>query len=178
MRARQRAKARQVKAAMGSARFRPKAVATPTPAPSKPARAIRVLKLREDSSGSEAEDSDAEADGDLRQMYSAVTPNHPGDPRSHPTPDANRYTGPPAIPCSHCGSAKHDDLGCWKRLTCQKCGRRGHPSDRCLFLRRACGEVHEASKCPMEEFYNMIRQWYVPTKNAGMLPEKAQKMLN
>ncbi|KAG6586702.1 reverse transcriptase [Phytophthora cinnamomi] len=31
-------------------------------------------------------------------------------------------------------------------------------------------------KCPMEEFYNWIRQWYNPTKHAGMLPEKAEKI--
>jgi hypothetical protein len=30
----------------------------------------------------------------------------------------------------------------------------------------------------MEEFYNMIRQWYNPTKHAGMLPPNAEKMLN
>ncbi|POM59880.1 hypothetical protein PHPALM_31327 [Phytophthora palmivora] len=30
----------------------------------------------------------------------------------------------------------------------------------------------------MEEFYNLIRQWYNPTKHAGMLPETAEKMLN
>jgi len=30
----------------------------------------------------------------------------------------------------------------------------------------------------MEEFYNMFRQWYVPSKHAGMFPEKMKKMLN
>ena len=33
-------------------------------------------------------------------------------------------------------------------------------------------------KCPMEPFYNMIRQWYVSTNNTGMLPEQAEKMLS
>uniref|UniRef100_A0AAV1TVT6 Uncharacterized protein n=1 Tax=Peronospora matthiolae TaxID=2874970 RepID=A0AAV1TVT6_9STRA len=47
-----------------------------------------------------------------------------------------------------------------------------------FFVCRACGEMHDPGKCPMEEFYNMIRQWYVPNKHAGMLPEKAEKMLN
>ncbi|POM61428.1 hypothetical protein PHPALM_29558 [Phytophthora palmivora] len=28
----------------------------------------------------------------------------------------------------------------------------------------------------MEEFYTLIRHWYNPTKHAGMLPEKAEKM--
>uniref|UniRef100_A0AAV1UQ20 CCHC-type domain-containing protein n=1 Tax=Peronospora matthiolae TaxID=2874970 RepID=A0AAV1UQ20_9STRA len=84
----------------------------------------------------------------------------------------------PVKPCTHCRSTKHGDLGCWKRLTCQKCGRKGHPSDNCFFVCRACGEMHDPGKCPMEKFYNMIRQWYVPNKHAGMLPEKAEKMLN
>ncbi|POM76894.1 Eukaryotic/viral aspartic protease, active site, partial [Phytophthora palmivora] len=68
------------------------------------------------------------------------------------------------------------DLGCWGRLTCEKCGRKGHPSDRCLFTCKACGDIHEAGKCTMEEFYNLIRQWYNPTKHAGMLPETAEEI--
>jgi hypothetical protein len=43
---------------------------------------------------------------------------------------------------------------------------------------RACGKIHDAGKCPMEEFYNLIRQWYNPTQHAGMLPSNAEKMLN
>ncbi|POM68184.1 Hypothetical protein PHPALM_15688 [Phytophthora palmivora] len=70
------------------------------------------------------------------------------------------------------------DLGCWGRLTCEKCGRKGHPSDRCLFSYKACGDIHEAGKCTMEECYSLIRQWYNPTKHAGMLPKTAEKMVN
>ncbi|KAE9302937.1 hypothetical protein PF008_g22356 [Phytophthora fragariae] len=33
-------------------------------------------------------------------------------------------------------------------------------------------------KCPIEEFYNQIRQWYNPAKHAGMLPAPVEKMLN
>ncbi|KAG2783424.1 hypothetical protein PC129_g19460 [Phytophthora cactorum] len=33
-------------------------------------------------------------------------------------------------------------------------------------------------KCPMEKFYNLIRQWYDPAKHDAILPESAQKMLN
>ncbi|POM61332.1 hypothetical protein PHPALM_29670, partial [Phytophthora palmivora] len=36
--------------------------------------------------------------------------------------------------CSRCRSKKHSDLGCWRRLTCHKCGKRGHPADHCLFV--------------------------------------------
>ncbi|OWY97472.1 hypothetical protein PHMEG_00031984, partial [Phytophthora megakarya] len=78
--------------------------------------------------------------------------------------------------CSHCGSRKHSDLGCWKRVICTKCGKREHPSDHCLFVCRACGKLHDMGKCPIEEFYNQIRQWFNPTKHMGMLPEAAEKM--
>ncbi|ETL36201.1 hypothetical protein F442_12061 [Phytophthora nicotianae P10297] len=30
----------------------------------------------------------------------------------------------------------------------------------------------------MEEFYNLIRQWYDPAKHEGVLSESAEKMLN
>ncbi|POM63502.1 Hypothetical protein PHPALM_21088 [Phytophthora palmivora] len=68
--------------------------------------------------------------------------------------------------CSHCGSKKHSDLGCWRRLTCHKCGKRVHPADHFLFVCRGCGELHDMGKCPMEEFYNQIRQWFNPAKPA------------
>ncbi|ETO99500.1 hypothetical protein F441_23085 [Phytophthora nicotianae CJ01A1] len=59
-----------------------------------------------------------------------------------------------------------------------RCGKRGHPSGRCLFVCRGCGEIHDAGKCQMEKFYNLIRQWYDPAKHGGVLPESAEKMLN
>ncbi|OWZ23517.1 LOW QUALITY PROTEIN: hypothetical protein PHMEG_0001584 [Phytophthora megakarya] len=67
--------------------------------------------------------------------------------------------------CSHCGYRKHSDLGCWRRVTSTKCGKR--ESDHCLFVCRGCGELHDMEKCPMEEFYNQIRQWFNPTKHMG-----------
>ncbi|POM71792.1 Hypothetical protein PHPALM_11590 [Phytophthora palmivora] len=76
--------------------------------------------------------------------------------------------------CSHCGSKKHSDLVCCRRLTCHKCGKRG--------IRRiidfSCGELHDMGKCPMEEFYNQIRQFFNPAKHAGTLQESAEKILN
>jgi hypothetical protein len=86
--------------------------------------------------------------------------------------------GKPKAGCAHCGSKRHDERGCWKKLTCQKCGRKGHPSDKCYYACSVCKDVHDEGKCPMELFYNWIRQWYVPTKHAGMLPEPCEKMLN
>uniref|UniRef100_H3H647 Retrotransposon gag domain-containing protein n=1 Tax=Phytophthora ramorum TaxID=164328 RepID=H3H647_PHYRM len=153
-----------------------------------------TLRSRQlNSSDSELETSGSEGEGDLRKVYFAATPDQPT--RSHsdqeqrrPSRDSNdrRLDRPagslegeaPRKPCSHCGSSKHTDLGCWKRLTCEKCGKKGHPTDRCLFVCKACGEIHGAGECPMEEFYNLIRQWYNPTKHGGMLPQAAEKMLN
>ena len=45
-------------------------------------------------------------------------------------------------PCTHCGSIKHNDRGCWKRLTCQKCGRKEHPLGKCFYAFVACGKVY------------------------------------
>ncbi|OWZ07782.1 LOW QUALITY PROTEIN: hypothetical protein PHMEG_00019785 [Phytophthora megakarya] len=66
---------------------------------------------------------------------------------------------------SHCGSRKHSDLGCWRRVTWTKCGKRGYPSDHCLFVCRGWGELHDMGKYSTEEFYNQIRQWFNPTKH-------------
>ncbi|GMF52127.1 unnamed protein product [Phytophthora fragariaefolia] len=142
LRARQRAKSRQGRAAMGSTEDH--------------VRQVYLAAANESKASSSAHQSrqDTERSAD-RQAPTGVTKR-----------------------CSHCGATKHNDLGCWKRLTCQKCGRNGHPSDHCLFVCRACGELHGMGKCQMEEFYNMVRQLYNPTKHAGMLPDNAEKMLN
>ncbi|ETI30280.1 hypothetical protein F443_22599, partial [Phytophthora nicotianae P1569] len=42
----------------------------------------------------------------------------------------------------------------------------------------AAARYHDAGKCRMEEFYNLIRQWYDPAKHGGVLHESAEKMLN
>ncbi|GMF41604.1 unnamed protein product [Phytophthora fragariaefolia] len=184
LRARQRAKSRQGRAAMGSSKFRQKVPATPNPTPSKNARAVRAIRTMEDSSESEQESSGSEAEDHVRQVYLAAANESKVSSSAHQSrQDTERSADRQALigatkRCSHCGSTKHNDLGCWQRLTCQKCGRNGHPSDHCLFVCRACGELHDVGKCQMEEFYNMIRQWYNPTKHAGMLPVNAEKMLN
>ena len=69
---------------------------------------------------------------------------------------------------THCGLKRHDDRGCWTVLTCQKCGRKVYPLDRCLHVCSACGEIQDCGKCPIEEFHVLIRQWYVPSKHAGI----------
>ncbi|KAE9268001.1 hypothetical protein PR003_g31591 [Phytophthora rubi] len=187
LRSRQRSKSRQNKTVYGSVKPRQK------PPSAAGARAVRAVQVHADSSESEVESDESDGDGCLRRVYVAAAEKCEESPdrrlprrersNTHPDRDLGQHPksadmGAPSKRCSHCGSRKHDDLGCWRRLTCEKCGKRGHPSDRCLFVCKACGEIHEAGKCPMEEFYNLIRQWYNPTKHGGMLPESVEKMLN
>ncbi|KAE9335533.1 hypothetical protein PR003_g12964 [Phytophthora rubi] len=40
------------------------------------------------------------------------------------------------------------------------------------------GKLYDHGKCQMEEFYNLIRQWFDPSKHPGLLPEAAEEMLN
>ncbi|KAE8971970.1 hypothetical protein PR001_g26737 [Phytophthora rubi] len=187
LRSRQRSKSRQNKTVYGSVKPRQK------PPSAAGARAVRAVQVHADSSESEVESDESDGDGCLRRVYVAAAEKCEESPdrrlprrersNTHQDRDLGQHPksadmGAPSKRCSHCGSRKHDDLGCWRRLTCEKCGKRGHPSDRCLFVCKACGEIHEAGKCPMEEFYNLIRQWYNPTKHGGMLPESVEKMLN
>jgi hypothetical protein len=184
LRACQRMEDRQTQVPTGSSKFRQRFVPTFPPAPSKPTRAVRAIHVECASSDSDSDHSDVEVEVNHRNVCAATTMDRTkkfGDQRTRnedPKQDEDPEHAMPKKACSHCGSKKHDDRGCWKRLTCQKCGRKGHPSDRCYYACVACGEVHESGKCPMEEFYNLIRKWYVPTKHAGMLPPEAEEMLN
>ncbi|KAJ0389457.1 hypothetical protein ATCC90586_010448 [Pythium insidiosum] len=80
--------------------------------------------------------------------------------------------------CTHCGSTRHQDRDCWRRLTCETCGRKGHPSEHCYQLCKGCGKLHEKGACPLEEIANGLRAWYDPAKHAGILPPKIEKWLN
>ncbi|OWZ12351.1 hypothetical protein PHMEG_00014508 [Phytophthora megakarya] len=178
LRARERAKSRQRRFAFGS-KFRQKA---PASAPAAPTRAmVRAIQAQDPSSKSEgvsgSDGSDSEAAEEKLISAGGAAQNQdpvrsrtkaseggripdrrsPGD-RDHQDRDR----------CSHCGSRKHADLDCWKRLTC-------HPTDRCLYACRGCGDVHEAGECPMVEFYNQIRKWYDP-RYAGRFPEQVEKI--
>ena len=51
-------------------------------------------------------------------------------------------------------------------MTCDRFEMKGHSSDRCLFVCLGCEEAHEAGKCQLKEFYNLICQWYNSTKHA------------
>ncbi|OWZ01850.1 hypothetical protein PHMEG_00026691 [Phytophthora megakarya] len=139
LRARERAKSRQRRSAFVS-KFRQK---TPASAPTAPARAAS-----EGVSGSDGSDSE----GDLRRISLAAAVEKlisTGGALQNPDPARSRTKAsegsrisdrrspgnrdhPDRDRCSHCGSRKHADLDCWKRLTCETCGKGGHPTDRCL----------------------------------------------
>ncbi|OWZ17962.1 hypothetical protein PHMEG_0008017 [Phytophthora megakarya] len=161
LRARQCAKARQGKAHAGSNQFRQKSTPKNQSVPAKNARTVRVIQ-KGDSSESESDASGPEQEAECRRVYLAESKER-GIQASTPARQDNSFdhTTMSQKNCTQCGSAKHDNMGCWKRLTCQKCGRKGHPFDHCLFVCRACREIHDPGKCPMEEFNNLIRQWNV-----------------
>ncbi|ETO58694.1 hypothetical protein F444_22926, partial [Phytophthora nicotianae P1976] len=196
LRARQRAKNRHGRAHFGPSKYRQKAASSDATKSASTRKVQTVVTANQSDSDSDSGLSGSESDRDLRRIYLAATegesktqatvPDEPDRTASGQTPpprEANPgqrspHGRPQFQRCTHCGSHRHDDLHCWERLTCQRCGKRGHPSDRCLFVCRGCGEIHDAGKCQMEEFYNLIRQWYDPAKHGGGLPKSAEKMLN
>ncbi|GMG16447.1 unnamed protein product [Phytophthora fragariaefolia] len=154
---------------------------------------IQAASSESDSGSDGSDESDSDEDHH-RQIFLAAV----GDQADRPTKEPNREPifslqpdqaphdhrsknpadGPDSSRYTDCGSRKHTDLGCWRRLTCQKCGKRDHAGDHCVFVCRGRGELHDMGKCPMEEFYNQIRQWFDPNTHAGMLPAMAENMLN
>ncbi|OWY94943.1 hypothetical protein PHMEG_00035189 [Phytophthora megakarya] len=169
LQARDRAKNRQKKAAFGSSKYRQK----PTnPTPSAQAKQVRAIQIQAKDSGSDSE-SDGSGGSDSDRMKPKVEKESanldsrlPDRDHSHQYHNSKIHgNGFNRDRCSHCGSRKHSDLGCWRRVTCTKCGKRGHPSDHCPFVCCGCGELHDMAKRPMEEFYNQIRQWFNPMKH-------------
>ncbi|GMF31897.1 unnamed protein product [Phytophthora fragariaefolia] len=171
LRSQERAKARQGKTVYGSTT--PKTNVPAGAVPSANTRAVCAVRAAVKPSDSDSETSGLEREGDLRKVNLAADVDRfqrsqsDRDPRrTNFKPNAHwegHQSGQPngeepRKPCSHCGSAKHSDLECWQRWTCEKCGKKGHPTDRCLFTCKACGEIHGAGECPLEEFYNLICQ--------------------
>ncbi|OWZ13767.1 hypothetical protein PHMEG_00012848 [Phytophthora megakarya] len=150
LRARQRAKAHQGKPQSGTSKFQSKATPEPPSSSSMNARVVRAICAAEASSESESDVSTSDQEDECRHVYLAEA----NDRENHSITTTHRD-----------GAADHPIM-------------KGHTSDQCLFVCRACGEMHEPGKGPMQEFYNLIRQWYVPNMHAGMLPANAEKMLN
>ncbi|KAG3124449.1 hypothetical protein PI126_g23248 [Phytophthora idaei] len=189
-----RAKHRHKKALAGSNKFRQRA-----PAPMAPARRVQNVQAADSGTEPGSEKSDSDLDSHPRVCLAAredrASKGVDDQNRAEPSQRDRRLVDPAVgdrgayrsrnhqdatdpIRCSQCGSRKHTEFGCWRHLICEKCGKKGHPGDHCFYVCRGCGELHEAGKFPMEEFYNQIRRWYDPIKHGGLLPEVAEKMLN
>ncbi|OWY92595.1 hypothetical protein PHMEG_00038343, partial [Phytophthora megakarya] len=156
LRARDRAKSRQKKAAFGSGKFRQKAS---NAAPSAPAKQVRAIQIQAADSG-----SDSEMDSHRRIYLAANQEVTPKEESEMIMPDPGHQDP---------GSMNHTHQEHRSKIQGD-----GFNPDHCLFVCRGCGELHDMGKCPMEEFYNQIRQWFNPTKHMDMLPEAAEKMLN
>ncbi|KAE8877839.1 hypothetical protein PF005_g28301 [Phytophthora fragariae] len=157
LRARQRGLTHQKKTLFGSNKFRQKA---PTP-PTQPARTVHAIHVAPGEYDSERESRDSddcqydqnEEDEERAKLFVAGQAP-PGEPaRRNFDPDDSGRDRPR---CRHCGSRRHSEGDCWKLLTCQKCSGQ-HPTERCLRVCKACGDMHEAGECPVEEFFNQLR---------------------
>ncbi|GMF58994.1 unnamed protein product [Phytophthora fragariaefolia] len=123
---RQRAKSRQSKTVYGSIKSRQK-----VPAAATGTRAVRAVQVPGDSSDSD-EESRSSSDEGLRRVYLASR-SQQDKPQDQRIPDQAQesyqqdhhiiqYSRPTdeetsSKRCSHCGSRRHDDLGCWRGLT-------------------------------------------------------------
>ncbi len=80
-------------------------------------------------------------------------------------------------PCSHCGMENHSDDKCWKLISCRYCGR-NHPDAYCNKVCKACSNIHEKGDCALEKFFYQVKEWYDPSKHAGVLPKELEEALN
>ncbi|KAJ0392526.1 hypothetical protein P43SY_002493 [Pythium insidiosum] len=87
----------------------------------------------------------------LSKVYALLQKRDQG--KSPPSRDRPRQVDP----CSHCGSQRHRDRDCWRRLTCDACGRPGHPAEHCYQRCKGCGKIHDRGECPLEEIANQLR---------------------
>ncbi|OWY95179.1 LOW QUALITY PROTEIN: hypothetical protein PHMEG_00034884 [Phytophthora megakarya] len=142
LRARDRAKRRRKKTAFGSGKFRQNASNAARSAPAKQVRAIQIQAIDFGSDTSDGSDvSISEMDSHRRIYLTAnqeVAPKEEGetimpDP-GHQDPGSMNHIHQEHRSkiqnarfnhnrCSHCGSKKHSNLGCWRHVACTKCGK-------------------------------------------------------
>ena len=108
-----------------SNRFRSQSMSTSGSTPSKWARAIRAIYEESGSSGSGS--SLSESDVEVKQHNFVWLLLQIAQRNLVITGDLNQDHGHNCRvsqkACTQCRSGKHDDRGCWKRLTCQICDR-------------------------------------------------------
>uniref|UniRef100_A0AAV1TPK1 Uncharacterized protein n=1 Tax=Peronospora matthiolae TaxID=2874970 RepID=A0AAV1TPK1_9STRA len=153
LRACQRMESRQLKTSTESNKFYQRANASPNPTSSKTARLVRQIRERIERSGSESDSIGSDEDKDRSRVCVTTTSGQERSDQDHRTWQKNTETNVPEVRS--------------KRA----------PSDKCFYVFPACGEVHENGKCPMEDLFNLIRHWYVPTKHAVTFPPKVEEML-
>ena len=140
-------------------------------------RQVNVLNVNEeeeeeeeDMSDEESEEEEVETDMDrVMKIFAAMKSGSEAEKAAGALVETS---------CSHCGSKKHQDLGCWKRIMCQVCKRMGHPSDKCFMLCKGCGKAHERGECKLEEFFNNLCKWFNPKEHTGVLPKELEDQLN
>ena len=132
-----------------------------------PAASSEEDKSPENSSSEEVASSGESSDSEAERYY-VMEAQKVDDRRS---PNTNRP------PCPVCGSRKHDEKECWKKMVCRACDKVGHPTDRCLRVCKACKQVHDAGECKFENFFNQMRVW-AESKGPGVLPSHLEKLLN
>ena len=105
-----------------------------------------------------------EADREYAMAYSAR--------ESYERPEASAYQRRPEQSYQR-RSEQYPPRQDWKNETCRDCGRRGHPTERCLFRCRACSRVHDEGVCPvvakMEKLEKLAR--FVKAKNENGVQE-------
>ncbi|OWZ19508.1 LOW QUALITY PROTEIN: hypothetical protein PHMEG_0006243 [Phytophthora megakarya] len=172
--ARQRAKARQGKTHVGTNKFRQKAAPEPPSASSKNTRAVRVIRQKTAASGNRMR---------VLRIKKTNVPGgsqEPGEPHDHA--DAQRRHSR----SSHNVTEELHRLrinearqpGLLEAADVPEVRQEGASIRSLPFRLSRMREMHEPGKCPLEEFYNLIHQWYLLNKHAEMLPANAEKMLN
>ena len=157
---------RESHTSMGSSKLRQRVAPQAAQVPAKSARAVRAIHVESESSGSDIDACGSTSDSDRHKGYMATATDcaqkpdrynvymttaadratNPGEPiirREQVDRDRHYDRGKPQTVCTHCGSKRHDDRGCWKRFACQKCGRKGHPDDNADYVCSVCKDVHE-----------------------------------
>ena len=142
---------------MGSSIFRQRVAPQAAQVPAKPERAVRAIHVESKSSESDIDSCGSDSDSDRRNGYMATATDRTQKPDRHKVylataADRAQNTGDPLIRsdqvdrdrhydrgksktvCTHYLSKRHDNRKCWKRLTCQKGGRKGYPAAKCYYV--------------------------------------------
>ncbi|OWZ22671.1 hypothetical protein PHMEG_0002585 [Phytophthora megakarya] len=166
--ARDRAKSRQKKAAFGSSKFRQKAS---NDAPSAPPKQVRAIQIHAADPGSESSNGSDRSDSEMdshRWIYltanQEVAPNEE-DETVMPDPGHQDPGSVNHIPQEHRSSVTVSTVTDARiadpRSTLILDAEDAATSEAILrIIAFLCGELHDMCKCPMEELYNQIRQWF------------------